>query len=216
MPGLMPKSAGFAGFYRLFVGSAAHLCVLLVLSGCGHKTKDDEPLPPPLPLPAKGSVRPAPATAVHSAPSANPAASVPVSVSQEDLEFVQQHRPIYTDEGYATWYTAAKGRHSANGDLFSDESMTAAHRTLPFGSLVKVTNIKTGQAAILRITDRGPFVDGRNLDLTKAAAKAIGNYREGLSHVRIEVYQTPKPMETGGKCNHQCLGGSQEIAHYLS
>lgn len=169
-----------------------------LLAGCSHKVKDEQP-PPPLPLPAQGSVRPGFTPARNSAGSANPATSAPVAVSSEDLDFVESHRPIYSEEGYATWYTAARGRHTANGDLFSDNAMTAAHRTLPFGTLVKVTNLKTGQAAILRITDRGPFVEGRILDLTRAAAKAIGNYREGLSHVRVDVYETPKPIEAGGR-----------------
>jgi rare lipoprotein A len=124
---------------------------------------------------------------------------VPEAASDEDRVFVRTHTPIYSEEGYATWYTAAKGRHTANGDLFSDESLTAAHRTLPMGALILVTNLKTGQAAILRITDRGPFVAGRNLDLTKAAARAVGTYREGLSHVRLDVYQVPKPIHSGGK-----------------
>lgn len=198
----MQNTASKHGSCRHILLLPLGLCFAILLSGCNHKTADNEPLPPPLPLPAKGSVRPAPANSTHypaSTTSVNPALSTPVATSEEDLEFVETHRPIYSEEGYATWYTAARGRHTANGDLFSDDAMTAAHRTLPFGSLVKVTNLKTGQSAILRITDRGPFVDGRILDLTKAAAKAIGNYREGLSHVRVEVYETPKPMEAGGK-----------------
>ncbi len=174
------------------------LAATFFLAGCSHKVKDEQP-PPPLPLPAQGSVRPGYTPTRNYPSSTNPAASAPVAVSAEDLAYVESHRPIYSEEGYATWYTAARGRHTANGDLFNDNAMTAAHRTLPFGTLVKVTNLKTGQAAILRITDRGPFVEGRILDLTRAAAKAIGNYREGLSHVRVDVYETPKPIATGGR-----------------
>jgi rare lipoprotein A len=77
--------------------------------------------------------------------------------------------------------------------------MTAAHRTLPMGSLVVVTNLKTGQSGAMRITDRGPFVEGRMLDLTMAAAKATGIYRVGMALVRMDVYQTPKPIDSGGR-----------------
>jgi rare lipoprotein A len=121
-------------------------------------------------------------------------------VSAEDLEFVATHRPILTEVGLATWYTAPyKGRRAANGQVFDDHALTAAHRTLPMGSLVVVTNLKTGQSSPMRIADRGPFVEGRILDLTIASAKATGVYRGGLVQVRIDVYRTPKPIRTGGR-----------------
>jgi rare lipoprotein A len=120
-------------------------------------------------------------------------------VSAQDIEFVNTHSPIRSETGYATWYTANKGRHSANGQIFDDRALTAAHRTLPMGSLVVVTNVKTGQSSAMRITDRGPFVDGRILDLTIASAKATGVYRVGLAQVRVDVYETPKPIDTGGR-----------------
>jgi rare lipoprotein A len=77
--------------------------------------------------------------------------------------------------------------------------MTAAHRTLPMGSLIRVTNEKTGQSAVVRVTDRGPFVPGRTLDLSLASAKATGVYLPGTARVRIDVYETPKPMDAGGR-----------------
>jgi rare lipoprotein A len=116
------------------------------------------------------------------------------------MEYVATHTPILTAEGLATWYRAPyKGRKSANGQVFDDDAMTAAHRTLPMGSLVEVTNLRTGQSAVMRITDRGPFVEDRMLDLTMAAAKAIGLYRIGMTQVRMDVYQTPKPIDSGGR-----------------
>lgn len=121
-------------------------------------------------------------------------------VSSEDIGFVNSHRPIRTETGYATWYTAPyKGRRAANGQVFDDHALTAAHRTLPMGSLIVVTNLKTGQSSAMRITDRGPFVDGRIVDLTIASAKATGVYRAGLAPVRIDVYETPKPIDRGGR-----------------
>src|SRR5260221_5875843 len=78
-------------------------------------------------------------------------------------------------------------------------AMTAAHLTLPLGSIVRVTNVKTGHAGIVRITDRGPFVEGRILDLSFAAAKALDVYLPGVAKVRLEVLQVPSPLETGGR-----------------
>jgi rare lipoprotein A len=83
--------------------------------------------------------------------------------------------------------------------VFSDHALTAAHRTLPMGSLIVVTNLKTRQSSAMRITDRGPFVEGRILDLTIASAKATGIYRMGTARVRLDVYRTPKPIDTGGR-----------------
>jgi rare lipoprotein A len=67
------------------------------------------------------------------------------------------------------------------------------------GSLIVVTNLKTGQSAAMRITDRGPFVGDRLIDLTIASAKATGIYRVGSARVRVDVYRTPKPIDTGGR-----------------
>jgi rare lipoprotein A len=85
-------------------------------------------------------------------------------------------------------------------------AMTAAHRTLPLGSIVRVTNLKTGQSALVRITDRGPFIPGRVLDLSLAAARKLDVYQPGIAEVRVDVMQTPSPIETGGKWAVQ-IGG---------
>src|SRR3984893_11714118 len=85
-------------------------------------------------------------------------------------------------------------------------AMTAAHRTLPLGSIVRVTNLKTGHTALVRITDRGPFIPGRVLDLSLAAARKLDVYQPGVAEVRVEVMQTPTPIETGGKWAVQ-IGG---------
>jgi rare lipoprotein A len=169
---------------------------LLAATGCGHHHKTVQP-------PAPEALPPA---AVATAPATRPSSRIPPTpappggVSAEDLDFVATHRPILSEVGLATWYTAPyKGRKSANGQVFSDNAMTAANRTLPMGSLVVVTNLLTGQSGAMRITDRGPFVDGRILDLTIASAKATGVYRSGLVRVRLDVYRTPKPIDTGGR-----------------
>ena len=120
-------------------------------------------------------------------------------ISAEDKAFILEHRPIYSEEGKATWYTAPyKGRKAANGEVFSDDALTAAHRTLPMGSLIVVTNLVTRQASAMRISDRGPFVPNAILDLTKASARSIGIW-PGSGKVRVDVYETPKPMDVGGR-----------------
>ena len=77
--------------------------------------------------------------------------------------------------GKASWYgPGLQGRLTANGERFNTHAMTAAHRTLPFGTKVKVTNARTGKSVVVRINDRGPYAHGRVIDLSKASARAIG------------------------------------------
>jgi rare lipoprotein A len=143
----------------------------------------------------------APATASSLPPARIPPTPLPPGgVSPEDIRFVNTHPALLSEVGLATWYSAPyKGRRAANGEVFQDDAFTAAHRTLPMGSLVVVTNLSTGQWAAMRISDRGPFIEGRIVDLTVASAKATGVYRAGVVRVRLDVYQTPKPIDTGGR-----------------
>jgi peptidoglycan lytic transglycosylase len=85
-------------------------------------------------------------------------------------------------EGVASVYS---GERTANGEYAYASGLTAAHRTLPFGTRVRVTNHQTGRSVVVRINDRGPFVSGRIIDLTPAAARALG--MDGLAHVSVEV-----------------------------
>src|ERR1035438_6719207 len=178
---------------------ALMLPAVVAFSGCGHRTTNVAQIPAP-------QAAPPPPAAYPPATQNRPPARIPITpappggVCAEDLDFVNTHRPILSEEGLATWYIAPyKGRKAANGQVFDDHALTAAHRTLPMGSLIVVTNLKTGQSSAMRITDRGPFVEGRIIDLTIASAKATGVYRAGLVDVRIDVYQTPKPIESGGR-----------------
>ena len=77
--------------------------------------------------------------------------------------------------------------------------MTAAHRTIPLNSIVRVTNTKTGDSALLRITDRGPFVGNRVIDLSRAAAQKLNVYQHGTALVKIEVLESPEPIAHGGR-----------------
>lgn len=91
----------------------------------------------------------------------------------------------HVQTGIASFYGAESGNRTANGERFNPAGMTAAHRTLPFGSKVKVTNLRSGKSCKVRINDRGPFVRGRIIDLAKGAAMVCGI--RGVDRVRIEV-----------------------------
>ncbi len=98
----------------------------------------------------------------------------------------------YTENGTASWYGYPyHGRKAANGEIYDMEKLTAAHRTLPFETWVRVTNLKNDKAVEVRINDRGPFVDGRIIDLSHAAARAIDMIGPGTAPVRIEVISSP-------------------------
>lgn len=94
----------------------------------------------------------------------------------------------YSEKGIASWYgDEFKGKPTASGEIFDPEKMTAAHKTLPFGTVVKVTNLENGKIAELKINDRGPFVRGRILDCSKKGAKELGYYINGTAMVKLEV-----------------------------
>jgi rare lipoprotein A len=94
----------------------------------------------------------------------------------------------YLEEGSASWYgNPFNGRRSSNGEIYDMYKMTAAHRTLPFDTMVRVTNLANGKSTTVRITDRGPFVDGRVIDLSYAAAREIESIGPGIVPVRLEV-----------------------------
>ena len=128
---------------------------------------------------------------------------------------------LFEETGMASWYGAPyHNRRGSNGEIYNMHAMTAAHRTLPLGSIVRVTNVKTGHSGVVRITDRGPFVEGRILDLSLAAAKALDVYLPGVAKVKIEVLETPSPLETGGRWAVQIGSfsdekGAKELADHL-
>jgi rare lipoprotein A len=170
-------------------------------TGCHHKPSAVAVAPPPAlgaPPPPVSSVPPSgPPSAPASGPTTMPAI---VADSAADADFVASHPVIYSEEGIASWYGPPYDkRRGANGEIFDKDALTAAHRTLPMNSLIKVTNLSTGQSAILRVTDRGPFVPDRMLDLSLASAKAIGVWRPGVARVRVEVFAAPAPLDHGGR-----------------
>ena len=98
-----------------------------------------------------------------------------------------------TETGEASWYGHPyHGRPAANGEIYDMEKLTAAHRTLPFDTWLRVVNLDNSKTVEVRITDRGPFIEGRIIDLSHAAARAIEMIGPGTARVRIEVIRTPK------------------------
>lgn len=94
----------------------------------------------------------------------------------------------YTEEGNASWYGEPfNGRRASNGEIYDMYKLTAAHRTLPFDTMVRVTNLGNGKSTTVRITDRGPFVENRIIDLSLAAAREIDLVGPGVAPVRVEV-----------------------------
>ncbi len=100
------------------------------------------------------------------------------------------------ETGVASWYGHPyHGRQSASGEIYDMEQMTAAHRTLPFGTRVHVEDLDNGMSTEVRINDRGPFVDNRVIDLSHAAAQAIGMIGPGTAHVRLTIVGRPAAPE---------------------
>jgi rare lipoprotein A len=98
------------------------------------------------------------------------------------------------DRGVASWYGGSfHGKQAANGERFDMEGLTAAHRTLPLGSVVRVVNLANGKYLHVRITDRGPYVNNRILDLSRGAAARLGMVEGGLSHVRVQLVGERRP-----------------------
>ena len=94
----------------------------------------------------------------------------------------------YAETGIASWYGPGfNGKKTANGEIYNDEKLTAAHRTLPMPSIVQVTNLENGRSLKVRINDRGPFKKGRIIDLSRKAARLLGFERKGTAKVRVEV-----------------------------
>mgnify|MGYP001809774670 CR=1 FL=1 len=120
---------------------------------------------------------------------AKPGARVPGTMRPYQVKgvwYTPRHDPDYDEKGVASWYGEQfHNRNTANGEVFDMDLITAAHKTLPLPSIVEVTDLDTGKKLKVRVNDRGPFVPGRNIDLTKGAAKKLGNNQRGVARVRV-------------------------------
>ena len=178
---------------------ALALLSLILLTSCAHHQQAHVNVPPPPPVtpqPAPTKAPPAKTTRSQAESQKNETAGE----QDEEISLPADAKPLETQTGAASWYGAPyHNRRGSNGQVYNMHAMTAAHRTLPLGSIVRVTNLKTGHSALVRITDRGPFVEGRILDLSYAAAKKIEVWQPGVADVKVEVMQTPSPTATGGR-----------------
>ena len=118
-----------------------------------------------------------------------------------------------TEQGIASWYGYPyHGRAAANGEIYDMEKLTAAHRTLPFGTWVEVANLENEKRVTVRITDRGPFVHGRIIDLSKAAARDIDMLGPGIAKVRLTVVSAPREVAAANLYAVQ-VGAFQDKRH---
>ena len=105
-----------------------------------------------------------------------------------------------TQTGLAAYYSRRlQGGRTASGERFNNGALTTAHQTLPFGTRARVTNLKNNKSAVLRVNDRGPTQPNRVIDVSRAAAERLGFVRAGLTEVKIEVIEVPKPRASGKK-----------------
>jgi rare lipoprotein A (peptidoglycan hydrolase) len=120
----------------------------------------------------------------------------PVVMPQAKEEAPKPEGPKVEQVGEASWYGAAhQGKETASGDTFDQNQLTAAHPTLPLGTQAVVTNLETGKSVAVTINDRGPYVKGRKIDLSRAAAQKIGMTKEGVAKVKIESRPRRKPTK---------------------
>lgn len=111
-------------------------------------------------------------------------------LTTDDAAHAQMGQPaaVYTQRGEASWYGPGfHGRKTASGERFNQHGLTAAHRKLPLGTKARVTNLDNGKSVEVKINDRGPYVRGRIIDLSKAAAERLGMKNAGTTPVRLEV-----------------------------
>jgi rare lipoprotein A len=173
------------------------MLALTALGGCHHKQQAVYRPPPPASTQTAGEDR----TARPSYPETRAGNAAPVVRPPSTAEQPEAHgRVVSSEVGIASWYGPPyHNRQAADGSIYDQNAMTAAHRTLPMGSIVRVTNLKNGQSVTVRITDRGPFIDGRIIDLSLAAAREIDVYRPGTAKVRVEAFAPPESSDPAGR-----------------
>jgi rare lipoprotein A len=225
----------FADFRRLV--TLAMIFVLLLLlalsTACGHSKQARVEVPPPPALSTSSSEQPSSSSeSAASGPAANGSAVNVATRSANSSKLDEADiaeptlspavKPLVTEVGMASWYGPPyHNRVGSNGEVYNMHAMTAAHRTFPLGSIVRVTNVKTGHSALVRITDRGPFIPGRILDLSLAAARKVDVWQPGVAQVKVELMEAPAPIDSGGKWAVQIGGFPDEeaatkLAHHLT
>lgn len=172
---------------RPFLAILLFCSVSLLLSACGEKKRTASRVPPP-------------PTITTNTQAANAKVPPVQDADGKEIKVSPKAKVLWTQTGFASWYGPNYNhRRGANGEIYDMDKMTAAHNTLPLNSIVRVTNIKTNASVVVRITDRGPFVGDRIIDLSKAAAVPLDVYRHGTAKVRLDVLETPHEIEKGGR-----------------
>src|SRR6187549_919662 len=166
-------------------GKAALL--LLFLAGCSSQPYRTQPLPPLPPMPPPGDIAAIP----EPVPKAEPRSAKgnpPFYTVLGKRYFVMDKAEGYFERGVASWY--GPGFHAAatsNGERYDMYAMTAAHKTLPLPAYVQVTNLRNGRSVVVRVNDRGPFKDGRIIDLSYTAASRLGMLKDGTTFVEVRA-----------------------------
>jgi rare lipoprotein A len=216
----MPRRAPFIDVIVRFLV----LIAILFLSACGHpksSTVNVPPPPPPAttePTESRSTANVPPSKAAPKPREPKPREPKPSEDANAEADLAEptlpaNARPVATETGLASWYGPPyHNRRGSNGEIYNMHAMTAAHRTYPLGSIVRVTNIKTGATALVRITDRGPFIPGRVVDLSLAAAHKLDVYQPGVAQVKVELMQSAASPESTGKWAVQIGGFPHEPA----
>lgn len=182
---------------RLFVAVSCAMIAATGLSACGGKGKSGEVTPSPY---SKGNYP------------GHLKIGKPYDI--DGRTYVPAHDPSYVEEGMASWYGPGfHGRDTANGERFDQHALTAAHRTLPLPSMVRVTNLENGKQAILRLNDRGPFKKDRIIDLSRGSAEKLGVIAKGTAFVRVEYLpEETKQMVASLVRNNRLKADAQTLA----
>ena len=118
----------------------------------------------------------------------------------DNIWYYPKENPDYRETGIASWYGKPfHGRSTANGEVYDMNGVTAAHKTLPLPTYVRVTNLENGRALTVRVNDRGPFVHGRIIDLSRRSAQLLGFEKNGVARVRVEAVPSPEDVEIAAK-----------------
>lgn len=170
---------------------------LFLLAGCAARHISSSP-PPSQPAAASPETIESSKSSTNIGPEAAPGAPAAAPAPKRGKNSSGGVPEGYNEEGNASWYGVPfNGRRASNGEIYDMYKLTAAHRTLPFDTMVRVTNLSNGKSTTVRITDRGPFVDNRIIDLSLAAAREIESVGPGVVPVRLEVI-TPGIDPTAG------------------
>lgn len=137
---------------------------------------------------------------LDAAPDTGPQVAVASPIPDREKALgAQPERVLKEIIGVASWYGPGfHGRRTANGERFNQNDLTAAHKTLPFNTRVRVTSLATGKSVIVKINDRGPYIRGRTIDLSAAAARTIDMQGRGVGKVKLEILDTPLEIAHAG------------------